>query len=87
MMQEASATGKRTLEDLRKRVKKSRATVAREVGVSSERIIYSWEREGVDPSPANIVELSRSLGASLNEVFEALGFDLAGVPGCKAESA
>jgi DNA-binding XRE family transcriptional regulator len=86
-MQEVNATGKPTLEDLRKRVKKSRATVAREVGVSSERIVYSWEREGVEPGAAHIVMLSRSLGASLNEVFEAMGFDLTGVPAQNKQSA
>jgi DNA-binding XRE family transcriptional regulator len=86
-MQEVNATGKPTLEDLRKRVKKSRATVAREVGVSSERIVYSWEREGVEPGAAHIVELARSLKAPLWEVFEAMGFDLTGVPRDTQQSA
>jgi DNA-binding XRE family transcriptional regulator len=87
IMQEANATGKPTLEDLRKRAKKSRATVAREVGVSGERIIYSWEREGVEPAPGHIVGLAKSLNAPLRDVFEAMGFDLTGVPTEQQQSA
>lgn len=75
-----TATGRLTLEGLRKRAGKPRHVVAADVGVSGERVIYSWERQGVVPETAHVLALARSLNASLREVYESLGFDLSGVP-------
>jgi DNA-binding XRE family transcriptional regulator len=68
------------LEGLRKRAGKPRHVVAADVGVSGERVVYAWERQGVIPDTEHVLSLARSLKASLREVYESLGFDLSGIP-------
>ena len=77
---ESEKSEKPALKALRKRVKKSRSAVAKDVGVSSERVIYAWEVEGVIPETPCLVLLAKALNASLYEVVESLGFDMTGIP-------
>ena len=76
-----------TLEELRVRTKKSRSQLAAEVGVSGEKTVYDWERNGVLPRIDKVIALSRSLGVPLRTLCESLNLDLTGVPVEETESA
>lgn len=53
---------------LRKKVKKSRAAVAREVGVEYN-AVYRWERGEALPSIDNLVNLADVLNTTINKII------------------
>jgi DNA-binding XRE family transcriptional regulator len=80
MINEDTPKRKPTLEELRIKAGKSRAQLARDIGLSEGTSIYDIERKGALPRVDRAVALARALGVSIREVCESMGLDVSGIP-------
>lgn len=81
-----SQTRPPTLKELREKAGKTALDVAQDVGVMRDRTVYAWERGEQLPDHSKVLSLARSLGCSIRQIYESLGFDTTGIPLDAAET-